>query len=85
MGKEDESWFWNKRMEHIHFENLVNISNKKVVREMSEIKSKTNVVCKHYHHGNQTKVEIKTKEYSTMKPLEIMHIDLCVPMRIKGL
>ena len=31
------------------------------------------------------KVEFKTKEYSTTKPLELMHTDLHGPMRTKGL
>ena len=34
LGKEDESWLWHKRMGHIYFDKLVNISKKKVVREM---------------------------------------------------
>ena len=41
--------------------------------------------CKHCQHGKQTKVEFKTKEYSTTNPLEIVHTDLCGPMRTKGL
>ena len=28
LGKEDGSWLWNKRMGHINFDNLVNISKK---------------------------------------------------------
>ena len=31
------------------------------------------------------KVEFKTKEYSTTKPLEIVHTNLCGTMRTKGL
>ena len=72
-------------MGHIHFENLIKISNKQVVREMPEITKPTNVICKHCQHGKQTKVEFKTKEYSMTKPLEIVHTDLCGPMRTKGL
>jgi hypothetical protein len=33
----------------------------------------------------QTKTKFKSKEYSMTKPLEIVHTDLCGPMRIKGL
>ena len=47
-GKEDESWIWHKIMGHIHFENLVKISKKQVVREMLEITKTTNVICKDY-------------------------------------
>ena len=42
------------------------------------------MICKNCQHGKQTKVDFKTKEYSTTKPLEIVHTDLCGPMRTKG-
>ena len=32
LGKEDESWLWHKRMEHINFDNLVKVIKKEVVR-----------------------------------------------------
>jgi hypothetical protein len=34
LGKEDESWLWHKRMGHMHFDNLVKVSKREVVREM---------------------------------------------------
>ena len=85
LGKEDEIRLWNKRIRHIHFENIIKIGNKKSIREILEITKPTNVVCKQCQHRKKTKVEFKIKEYSTTKPLEIVHIDLCGPMREKGL
>ena len=85
LGKEDESWLWHRRMGHIHFDNLVKISKKQAVREMPDITKPTNTMCKHCQHGKQTKVLFKTKEYSTTKPLELVHTDLCGPTRTKGL
>ena len=85
LGKEDESWLWHKRMGHIHFDNLVNIGKKKYVREMQEITKPSNVVWKHCQHGKKTKLEFNTKEYSTKKPLEIVHTNLCGTMREKGM
>ena len=64
LGREDESWLWCKRMEHIKFDNLVKINKKEVVKEMPEITKPTNAICKHCQHGKQTKVKFKTKEYS---------------------
>ena len=52
---------------------------------MPKITNPANSVCKQFQHGKQTKVEFKIKEYSTTKPLELVHIDLCGPMRTKGL
>ena len=72
-------------MGHINIDNLVKISKKEVVREMPEITKPTNVICKQCQHGKQTKFEFKTNEYSTTKPLELVHIYLCGPIRTKGL
>ena len=72
-------------MGHIHFDNLVKISKKQTIREMSKITKLANVVFKHCWRGKKTKVEFKTKEYTTTKPLEILHIHLCGPMRTKGM
>ena len=38
-------------------------------------------VCGPCQHGKQTRTNHKTKEFSTSKPLEIIHADLCGPTR----
>ena len=55
LGKEDESWLWHKRMGHIKFDNLVNVSKKESVREMPQIMKPTNTLWKHCQQGKQTK------------------------------
>jgi hypothetical protein len=52
---------------------------------MSDLTNPTNTMCNHCQHGKQTKVEFKTNEYSTKKPLDILHIDLYGPIRKKVL
>jgi transposase InsO family protein len=85
LGKEDESWLWHRIMGHMHFDNLVKVSKREVVREMPQITKATNTLCKHCQQGKQTKTRFKSKEYSTTKPLEIVHIDLVGPTTTKGL
>jgi hypothetical protein len=85
LGKEDESWLWHRRMGHVHFDNLVKVNKREVVREMPQIMKPTNTLCKHCQQGNQTKTRFKSKEYSTTKPLEIVHTDLVEPTTTKGL
>jgi hypothetical protein len=85
LGKEDESWLWNRRMGHMHFDNLVKVSKREAVREMPQITKPTNTLCKHCQQGKQTKTRFKSKEYSTTKPLEIVHTDLVGPTTTKGL
>jgi hypothetical protein len=55
------------------------------VREIPQITKPTNTFCKHCQQGKKTKTRFKSKEYSTTKPLEIMHTELVGPTTIKGL
>jgi transposase InsO family protein len=85
LGKEDESWLWHRRMGHMHFDNLVKVNKREAVREMPQITKPTNTLCKHCQQGKQTKTRFKSKEYSTTKPLEIVHTDLVGPTTTKVL
>jgi hypothetical protein len=85
MGKENESWLWNKRMVHMNFDILIKISIKEAVREIPEISRPKNTLCKHCLQGKKTRTKLKSKEYSMTKPLDIVHIDLCGPTINKGL
>jgi transposase InsO family protein len=85
MSQIDESWLWHKRMGHIGFDNLIKVSKKEVVRDMPKIIKPSNSVCRHCQHGKKTRVRFKTKEYSTSKPLELVHTDLCGPTRTKSM
>ena len=79
----DESWLWHKRLGHINFDNLVKVSNLGVVRNLPKITKPSNPICRHCQLGKQTRIRFKTKEYSTSKPLERVHTDLCGPTRTK--
>jgi hypothetical protein len=85
LEKEYESWLWHRRMGHIHFDNLVKVSKRKQLEKCPRITKPTNTLCKHCQQGKQTKTRFKSKEYSTTRPLEIMHIDLVGPTTTKGL
>jgi hypothetical protein len=72
-------------MDHIHFDNLVKVNKREAVREMPQIMKPTNTLCKHCQKRKKTKTRFKSKEYSTTRPLEIVHIDLVGPTTKKGL
>jgi hypothetical protein len=72
-------------MGHIKFDNLVKVNKKEADREMPQITKPTNTLCKNCHQAKKTKTKFKSKEYSTTRPLEIMHNDLFRPTRTKGL
>jgi hypothetical protein len=85
LGKEDEIWIWHRRMGQMHFDNLVKVIKREVVREMPQIRKPTNTLCKHCQQRKKTKTTFKSKEYSTTKPMEIVHTDLFGPTTTKGL
>ena len=79
----DESWLWHRRLGHLGFDNLAKIRMKEAVRDLPKIVAPLNFVCKHCQHGKQTRANFKIKEHMTSHPLEIIHTDLCGPMRTK--
>jgi hypothetical protein len=70
---------------HINFDNIVKINRKEAVGETPEILNLANTLCKHFLEGKQTRTKFKSKEYSTTKPLDIVHTNLCGPTRRNGL
>jgi hypothetical protein len=59
LGKKDEIWLWNRRMGHIHFNNIFKVNKKEEVREIPQITKPTNTLCKHCQQGNHTKNRFK--------------------------
>jgi hypothetical protein len=45
----------------------------------------TNTLCKHCQQGKKTKTKFKSKEYSTIRPLEIVNTYLVGPTKTKSL
>jgi hypothetical protein len=72
-------------MGHINFDIIFKVNKNKEIREIPQIMNPTNTLCKHCHQGKKTKTSFKSKEYSTTKPLEIVHIYLVGPTRTNGL
>jgi transposase InsO family protein len=72
-------------MGHINFDNPVKVRKKEAVREIPHIMKPTNTLCNNCQQGKKTKTKFKSKEYSTIRLLEIVHTDLVGPTRTKVL
>jgi hypothetical protein len=81
----DERWLWHKRMGHLSFNNLIKASRKEAMKDMPKVIKPLNPIFKHHQLGKKTKVRFKTKEYSTSRPLELVHTDLCGPTRTRSI
>ena len=70
-------------MGHINFDNLIQINKKLDVRDLPPITKPTRYFCKECKIGKEASVNFKTKEYSTTRPSELVHTELCGPTRTK--
>jgi hypothetical protein len=69
LGKKYKSWLWHRRMGYIHFDNLVKVNKREAIRKMPHIMKPNNTLCKHCQQGKKKKTRLKSKEYSTTRPL----------------
>lgn len=68
---------------HVNFDNLVNISKNKRVRQIPSLKKPDMGMCKNYQIGKMGKTSFKRKHYDSEEVLEMIHIDLCEPIDIQ--
>lgn len=62
---------------------MVRINEMKIIRAFPRLKKPDNVVCKQFQLGKMTKSIFKRKTYSSDDTLELVHTDLCGPIRVK--
>lgn len=85
IGQTNESWICHKMPGHLNFDNLMNIYKKQAIRGPPKISKPTNNICKSCQLGEKPRTNFKIKEDSTSRPLELVHIDLCGPVRTQTL
>ena len=56
-------------------------SRLKAVRDLHNITLPESTICKSCQFGKKTRVKFNAKEGSASKPLELIHTDICGPMR----
>jgi len=84
LSKSSENWLWHRRLGHLSFSQINKSSRLKVVRDLPNITLPENIICKSCQFGKQTRVQFNAKEGSSSKPLELIHTDICGPMRKKS-
>lgn len=85
ISRVSEDWLWHRRLGHIGFRNLSKIGSNKAVRDLPVISSAQDNACEACQKGKQTRASFKPKEHNTSNPLELVHTDLCGPMRTQSL
>nr|XP_016498126.1 PREDICTED: uncharacterized protein LOC107816892 [Nicotiana tabacum] len=80
---DDDAELWHRRLGHSSFSLLNKLIQKNLVRGLPNSKFKEHRVCDACPRGKHVKSSFKPKkDVSTSKPLELLHMDLCSPMRV---
>lgn len=85
MSQVEETRLWHRRLGHVNYDSLIKISKGQNVGNMPKLTKSDNSVCREYQEGKQARVSFKPKEYSSTKPLQLIHTNLCGPTRTKYL
>jgi hypothetical protein len=81
----DESWLWHRRLGHPNFDHIIKLRNNGEVKYIPKISKPYDSICKSCQIGNLTRTQFKSKKFpSTEKPLKLVHMDLCGPLRKEG-
>lgn len=81
--KVDDSWLWHRRFCHINFDNIVKVSKSKTVRGLPQLDKPVNALCKECQLGKMTSSTFKRKSFSAEHLLDLVHTELCGPIRTK--
>ncbi|XP_021731349.1 uncharacterized protein LOC110698260 [Chenopodium quinoa] len=82
---EDDPLLWHKRFRHASFSLLDKLRSRNLVVGLPVIKFLQNKVCDACVKGKHVRSSFKLKKMvSNTKPLELIHMDLCGPMRIQS-
>ena len=66
------------------FSQINKYSRLKAVRDLPNINLPESTICKSCQFRKKTRVKFNAKEGSTCKPLELIHTNICGPMRKKS-
>nr|GFB84897.1 integrase, catalytic region, zinc finger, CCHC-type, peptidase aspartic, catalytic [Tanacetum cinerariifolium] len=78
------SWLWHQRLSHLNFITINNLVKKNLVQGLSKMKFEKDHLCFACEQGKIHQKHHKSKTaFASNKPLYLLHIDLCGPMRIE--
>jgi len=80
---DDDIMLWHMRLGHASLALLNKLMYKDLIVRLPSIKFNDDKVCDACAIGKQVRTSFKSKNcVSTSRPLELLHVDLCGPMRV---
>ncbi|KAJ9536171.1 hypothetical protein OSB04_un000651 [Centaurea solstitialis] len=81
-----ESWLWHRRFSHQNFSDISKLANGGLVKGLPKLTFDRDSLCPACQMGKMKRSSHKSKtESSCQSPLEMLHMDLCRPMRIQSI
>ncbi|KAJ9546973.1 hypothetical protein OSB04_019516 [Centaurea solstitialis] len=81
-----ESWLWHKRFSHQNFSDISKLANGGLVKGLPKLTFDRYSLCPGCQMRKMKRSSHKSKtESSCQSPLEMLHMDLCGPMRIQSI
>ncbi|GJT06616.1 retrovirus-related pol polyprotein from transposon TNT 1-94 [Tanacetum coccineum] len=80
-----QSWLWYQRLSHLNFATINNLMKNNLVRGLPKMKFKKDHLCSACEQGKIHRKHHKSKTaFASNKPLYLLHMDLCGPMRVEN-
>nr|GEU43713.1 integrase, catalytic region, zinc finger, CCHC-type, peptidase aspartic, catalytic [Tanacetum cinerariifolium] len=78
-----QAWLWHRRLSHLNFDYINLLSKKDVVIGLPKLKYVKDQLCSSCEVSNAKRSSFKTKAVPSSKErLNLLHMDLCGPMRV---
>ncbi|GJY50735.1 retrovirus-related pol polyprotein from transposon TNT 1-94 [Tanacetum coccineum] len=81
-----QAWLWHRRLSHLNFETINLLSKNNIVTGLPKLKFVKDHLCSSCELGKAKRKSFHTKTTpSSKKRLQLLHIDLCGPMRVESI
>nr|GEW67801.1 retrovirus-related Pol polyprotein from transposon TNT 1-94 [Tanacetum cinerariifolium] len=81
-----QSWLWHQCLSHLNFATINNLMKNNLVQGLPKMKFEKDHLCSACEQWKIHRKHHKSKtEFASNKPLYLLHMDLCGPMRISSI
>nr|GEX25452.1 hypothetical protein [Tanacetum cinerariifolium] len=81
-----QSWLWHQRLSHLNFATINNLVKNNLVQGLPKMKFEKDHLCSTCEKGKIHRKHHKSKtDFASNKPLYLLHMDLCGPMRVESI
>ncbi|GKC75371.1 retrovirus-related pol polyprotein from transposon TNT 1-94 [Tanacetum coccineum] len=81
-----QAWLWHRHLSHLNFDTINLLSNNNIVTGLPKLKFVKEYLCSSCELGKAKRKSFHTKTtLSSKKRLQLLHMDLCGPMRVESI